>query len=522
MSANTVNTNLNRALLIGGDKVAAYSQFFVLPNKTAAVSAFNLPDCYEVRFQIGFFDDKITEKYCKCFLPPEVAGKYVGSVYLKCPSCNEEDAYVRVTNTNPFIVLDTPQALGNTIRAVLVHSVTGEVFDVSDPVAQEELAKARVFIHFDVDYEAKTEAERGCVEFCPPLGDWNIDCETLGWTEIPNCYPADWFEEIKDCGKVSSIDIAANGVITLDKADKVRLGYLLKEPKWWACNAVYDCYGNLIGYGMQNQCNDCPPCVPDKVAASIEQPPTPPTPPEPQHNTCDYKGELWNNDKLGDDAVFQIYAPEGDTNLTYSPLKVSSADEMIEVLNITQKYMYFFMDKLQNDQNAPVYEFATYKEIQEYMDSLGNPYYIELKDWCDAHNIRDNFSTDEEYEKAILDFIADTRGILLRPKWRDLVKLRQGEVLPKVEVVKASPNQEVTATVNNKLCTNTIEQMLYLYPNYVKLKFCAIGAQSEYDDFLIFCDVNGHHESGYYFHDRTDSICVLRFVVVDVPFPEGQ
>lgn len=623
MSANTVNTNLNRALLIGGDKVAAYSQFFVLPNKTAAVSAFNLPDCYEVRFQIGFFDDKITEQYCKCFLPPEVAGKYVGSVYLKCPSCNEEDAYVRVTNTNPFIVLDTPQALGNTIRAVLVHSVTGEVFDVSDPVAQEELAKARAYIHFDVDYEAKTEAERGCTEFCPPLGDWNIDCETKGWTEIPNCYPADWFEEIEDCGKVSSIDIASDGVITLDKADKVHLGYLLREPKWWACNAVYDCYGTLLGYGMQNQCNDCPPCVPDKVKATIDYP-TPPTPPtprtlyinakneaynctsgnklcdtvasfigtpenvtienvgdlgqglapiedavlakcglsnstgvddihiavdgdtkefatydecanntlpvgmldnvtrivyvgcnaQPQIRTCDYTGDVWNNDKLGDDTVFQIYVPEGDANPTYSPLKVSTADEMVEVLNITQKYMYFFMDKLQNDPNAPVYEFATNNEIRDYLNSFGNPYYVELKEWCDTHSIRSKFSTDEAYERAILDFIADTRGILLRPKWKLLVKLRQGEVLPKIEVVKTSRNQVVTATVSGLTATSTIGGMMSSTMNY-KDKFCVIGAAGVNHDSIMFGDLNANIGGIPYFVDTTDSVCVFRFVVLE-------
>lgn len=520
---------VSKKLLYGADSVEPNSVYFSI-NKPYNIVALNLDNCTAVRFEQAITElaPMPTSTECLCVYnisKPDI----LGFIPLKCESCNEEDGYVQITADNPSIILEFPQ--NTPLRAYFVNRYTGERLDKPEDLVLLKTQKVSIMATLNVSAEPRTPSAIGCAPFCPPTADWVIDCETLGWREIPNCYPADWFEEIKSCEGVSSITAKCDGTFETTTTPSEHLGYLLKESKWWACNAVYDCYGDLIGYGMANQCNDCPPCSPDKVESIIEEceDSTP--------NTCDYEGEVWNNDKLGDNMVFQIYSPEGDTNPIYSPLKVSTADEMIEVLNITQKYMYFFMDKLQNDPNAPDYQFAKYKEIQTYMDSLGNPYYLELKEWCEAHNIRSKFNTDEAYEKAITDFIADTRGILLRPKYRSLVKLTQDEVIPKVEVVKVSPDQEVTATFNYYLNGELRESPITLtqaigsfIPPQVdssdsRFKFGALSYYEYSSDSgtpnppdLTFNIVNNVEYGSYgeiYYYEYTEGICVLRFVVME-------
>lgn len=429
MTANKVNTNVNRELLIGKDKLNPYSDFFMMPTKSSAISVYNLPEGTEVRFQAGFFDDSVLEKLCKCFIPPAESLKYVGSIYLRCPSCNEDESYVRATNDNPFIILDSPQAWGHPIRAVLVNSFTGEPFDISDPVAQAELEKVRVYIHFDVGYEAKTEEERGCTPFCPPEGDWEVTCDVIGWTEDDlkgsmKAYPKDELVKIESCAGVT--------------ADSQVLGYLLKESKSWANKAVYDCDGGVIGYGMANEA-DCFPCRPKGVSHREFEV-------VPSYNFCtdfasvnDLQSDFWaDSDMTTAPATvgkfFFAYPLDGQEAVSTLKIPFDKIEELWD--SVVHPMLVECMIRV-------IYEMRkgggfryppTKAKFDELMYDPQHYYYNALLAYSNENSIT------SVSEKDIQDFISDTQGSMFQFMKNRWIVLSLDKPLPFIAFVKGDKN----------------------------------------------------------------------------------
>lgn len=421
-----VNGEFTRKTLMGDFSTKPYSDWFYL-DKPATVTAFNIPECYELHFQVGLFeDDKSEVPDCSCTLPPLIVSqRQVGSTFLRCSGTCEDtsESYIRVTNSNPTIVLASPAALNTPLRIVLVNTATGEMLDVDGNLDNIQLLQQmRVIVTTNADTTVITDRDLGCVPFCPPTGSWVVDCSVVGFSadDLENdpyfkCYDVDDLVPVYDCGTpatkatsktitqthravlalslvpvlgndgkikiedpfsgvdpvssavvsaveealntgtpayevVDTIDVSSfdlgdanttvsslksfmsvevdipyeiiNEYIAQHKAvpddviasvtddalygylslynelvpshgtttsfytersvdtdeqitstvntpakDPELLGYLLKTKKAWACTAVYDCDGNLIGYGLTNVCEDCPPCVPNTSIA---------------------------------------------------------------------------------------------------------------------------------------------------------------------------------------------------------------------------------------------------------------
>ena len=643
---------VSKKLLYGADSVEPNSVYFSI-NKPYNIVALNLDNCTAVRFEQAITELAPIPTSTECLCVYNISKPDIlGFVPLKCESCNEEDGYVQITADNPSIILELPQ--NTPLRAYFVNRYTGERLDKPEDLVLLKTQKVSIIATLNVSTEPRTPSAIGCAPFCPPAADWNIDCETKGWTEIPNCYPADWFEEIKSCDGVSSITAKCDGTFETTTTPSEHLGYLLKEPKWWACNAVYSCDGALIGYGMSNQCNDCPPCNPDKVESIIEDcvDPTPPTPrtlyinakndpypcatgnylcdtvdaftgtPEivtiknigdlgqgfetieksvlakcglasiesddiliavddgntkqfafylecenntlpagmldnitrivyvscdakPLIQTCDYEGEVWNNDKLGDNTIFLYYPPVENENYTspegfktWSQLQLTSVDDLTELLSIAQGHIYEILLDLKNNPDAPVYEFATAEELKTYYATQIADYTAEVEAWCDEHNIRGDIDTVNEsgdtiylqrwnhwsaFEYALQDFVDKSLNFIFESRVKSLIKLVPDGVIPKVEITKVNSNTQVSATVTSNTEVlhgeNNFSDMIgwknLLYEplgltvirgyNYNSLKFVELNT-TELNiplRFGVYVDV----------YDLTHEVCVIRFVV---------
>ena len=262
---------VSKKLLYGADSVEPNSVYFSI-NKPYNIVALNLDNCTAVRFEQAITElaPMPTSTECLCVYnisKPDI----LGFVPLKCESCNEEDGYVQITADNPSIILEFPQ--NTPLRAYFVNRYTGERLDKPEDLVLLKTQKVSIMATLNVSAEPRTPSAIGCAPFCPPKADWAVDCNTMGWTEIPDCYPEEMFEKIEDCGTVTAINVDAEGNVTSDKEDPKFVGYLLKEPKWWANMPVRDCCGELIGYGMVNEAQDCPPCCTTPVQITMTQPP---------------------------------------------------------------------------------------------------------------------------------------------------------------------------------------------------------------------------------------------------------
>lgn len=260
---------VSKKLLYGADSVEPNSVYFSI-NKPYNIVALNLDNCTAVRFEQAITElaPMPTSTECLCVYnisKPDI----LGFVPVKCESCNEEDGYVQITADNPSIILEFPQ--NTPLRAYFVNRYTGERLDKPEDLVLLKTQKVSVMATLNVSAEPRTPSAIGCAPFCPPKADWAVDCNTMGWTEIPDCYPEEMFEKIEDCGTVTAINVDAEGNVTSDKEDPKFVGYLLKEPKWWANMPVRDCCGELIGYGMVNGAQDCPPCCTTPVQITIAQ-----------------------------------------------------------------------------------------------------------------------------------------------------------------------------------------------------------------------------------------------------------
>jgi len=277
---------MNKFIIFNGKSIGDASPYFIF-DESVTITAYNLPPDIAVRFEkavVALISESDAPPKCDCILSYDLPD-VIGHVPLRCESCHEEDGYVQLTSDNPTIILDFPRK--EYIRAFFVNRYTSE--RIQDAATLISLySTVNVYATTAPTPQPRTPSNIGCAPFCPPTPDWAIDCETMGWTQPPENYPEEWFTAVSDCGKVTAIDATTDPPTATTEPSQV-IGYLLEEPKWWANKAVRDCCGELLGYGMPNEGNDCPSCCTDPI--QVTPPPQIP---------CQYKYYFYstNSDQL--------------------------------------------------------------------------------------------------------------------------------------------------------------------------------------------------------------------------------